>query len=69
MKKYRYDGPVYIFSTCATEKWSAETMAVSKLKARSNMTYQYKKQHRLTRDALVSLPGKIEEVEVTEVGV
>ena len=69
MKKYRYEGPVCIFAVCATDKWSAETIAPTPLKAKNNMAYQYKKQHGLTKNAQVSLPGKIKEVEVIESGV
>lgn len=58
--KYRYDGPVLVFDTCVANHWKGETMAPSEKKARSNLTYQYKKQNNRVAGAKVTLPGKIE---------
>lgn len=40
---YSYDGPVMEFERCITNHWKASTYAVSEKKARSNLTFQYKK--------------------------
>lgn len=61
--RYSYEGPVMTFDICVCKHWSAETMAASEKKARSNFTYQYKKQHGLTTGAKISLPGTIKIVE------
>ena len=62
MNVYIYDGPVYSFQTMLTDRWYAETRAVSKQKAKSNLAYQYKKQNHLLAGADIRLPGNIEEV-------
>lgn len=63
MRQYLYDGPVVIFGMCVANSWKATTYAVSESKARSNLTYQYKKQSKKTPSAKVTLPGKIISVE------
>lgn len=60
MKLYSYDGPVKMFDTCISNHWEATTHAVSVKKAKSNLAYRYKKEHNLTADAKIELPGKIE---------
>ena len=52
MNKYIYKGPVKKFDTVVETNWTGTTYAISEIKARSNLAYQYKKR--------VSLPGKIE---------
>ena len=42
MNKYFYDGPVMEFDICIADHWKGETMANSKKKAISNLTYQFK---------------------------
>lgn len=64
MQKYLYSGPVMLFDKCIADKWTGETVAVSKRKARSNLTYQLKKILNVNKECKVSLPGKI--IEVTE---
>lgn len=59
MTKYVYDGPVMMFNTCIVNKWKGETTAVSESKARSNLTYQFKKQNGKLAGSNISLPGKI----------
>lgn len=61
MQKYRYyyNGPVKIFDRCVSNHWESETMAVSETKARSNLSYQYKKSHNLIASTKVILPGEI----------
>ena len=63
MNKYSYNGPVKEFDNVISEHWSGETMANSEAKAKSNLTYQYKKSHNRTAASKISLPGKIEIIE------
>ena len=58
-QKYMYDGPVLEFDRCVADHWKGETMAPSEKKARSNLTYQYKKQNNRVPGTKVTLPGKI----------
>ena len=61
MKLYVYEGPVMEFDRCIMEKWRGTTYAVSKEKARSNLTYQFKKQHNKNPNTRISLYGEIKE--------
>lgn len=61
-QKYSYDGPVLEFNMCVANHWKGETMAPSESKARSNLTYQYKKQNNRLSGTKVTLPGKIKMV-------
>ena len=45
MNMYSYDGPVMEFDNCVANRWIASTRAVSEKKARSNLTYQFKKKN------------------------
>ena len=45
MNLYLYDGPVMEFDNCFANRWTASTRAVSEKKARSNLTYQFKKKN------------------------
>lgn len=56
---YRYEGPVEEFGKCVTRNWVAQTRAVSEKEARSNLSYQYKKQFNRVVNTKVNLPGKI----------
>lgn len=58
-KKYTYDGPVMEFDRCVADHWKASTYAASEKKARSNLTYQYKKEHGKTPNTKITLTGKI----------
>ena len=60
--KYEYDGPVMLFDRLVADHWKAETMALSEKKARSNLSYQAKKQLNLVSGTNVKLPGKIKMV-------
>ena len=60
MNKYIYKGPVKKFDTVVETNWTGTTYAISEIKARSNLAYQYKKNNNLTARPRVSLPGKIE---------
>lgn len=42
--KYSYDGPVLEFDKVICTRWTSTTFAPSEKKARSNLTYQFKKQ-------------------------
>lgn len=57
--EYTYNGPVFIFDECVTEHWKSKTKAISKQKARANLTYQWKKKHGYAPNTKVSLPGQI----------
>lgn len=62
MKEYReytYDGPVMEFNRCIAEHWKGTTYAVSEQKARSNLTYQFKKAYGKVNNTNITLPGKI----------
>lgn len=59
MNKYFYDGPVMEFDICIADHWKGETMADSKKKAISNLTYQFKKQTNRANYTKITLPGEI----------
>ena len=63
MNQYTYDGPVIAFDRCIAHRWRASTYAISESKARSNLTYQFKKQNDIVASYKISLPGKITMVE------
>lgn len=57
--KYSYDGPVMFFDKCVADHWRGETMAPTVQKAKSNLSYQAKKQLNLIAGTRVTLPGKV----------
>lgn len=57
MKLYVYDGAVLRFEDVIERRWHAETYAESSAKARSNLTYRYKKDHGYAANAKIILPG------------
>ena len=61
--KYVYDGPVMEFDRLIADHWTGETMATTEKKARSNLTYQFKRQNRRIVGTKITLPGKIKMVE------
>ena len=61
--KYFYDGPVMVFDKIHTNRWKGETKAPSENKARTNLAYQFKKQHDLASNAMVKLPGCIKRID------
>jgi len=63
MKKYVYVGPVMAFEMCIANLWKGETMAVSEEKARSNLTYQFKKANGRLPTSKITLPGKIHVID------
>ena len=62
MKRYVYDGPVMEFEKCVADRWKGETLAVSERKARSNLSYQYKKENNRVANTRITLPGKIKAI-------
>lgn len=63
MELYSYDGPVMEFERVVATRWTGTTYAVSLSKARSNLTYQFKKQYNKVASTKITLPGKIMVVE------
>ena len=61
--KYLYNGPVLIFGNCIQSRWRGETKAISKSKAYSNLTYQWKVDHGYASNTAISLPGPITMLE------
>ena len=61
--RYFYDGPVLQFDKVISLRWIGETHATTEVKARSNLTFRYKRDHGLASHAKITLPGKIERVE------
>lgn len=61
MNKYAYDGPVMTFGRFICN-WKGETMADSEGKARSNLSYQFKKKNNRVAGSNISLPGKITQI-------
>ena len=57
--RYYYKGPVYEFERCICEEWTGQTVAVSEKKARSNLSYQFKKKNGRTGNSAIRLTGKI----------
>ena len=62
-RKFCYDGPIVEFGKCITQRWIGYTYAPTKEKARSNLSYQYKKQHGRVPSAKITLPGRIKLAE------
>lgn len=59
MERYRYSGPVKEFDRIISDNWTAETSAVSEAKARTNLSYRYKKQTGRITASKITLPGKL----------
>lgn len=59
MDLYIYDGPVMEFDRVVSRNWHGETMAVSEKKARSNLTYQYKKANNKSQTTRIILTGDL----------
>lgn len=62
MNRYSYNGPVMEFEQCVSNNWEGTTYAASEKKARSNLAYQYKRQHNKIAATRITLPGKLVEV-------
>lgn len=59
MDQYMYEGPVLEFERPIMDNWKASTYAPSEKKARSNLTYRFKKLHNRVANTRITLPGKI----------
>lgn len=59
MNRYIYTGPVKEFDKVIDNNWYGETMADSESKARNNLAYQFKKEHKRAIRTKITLPGKI----------
>lgn len=66
MKHYRYSGPVSQFGKCICNKWTGETIAATERRAKSNLSYQFKKETGRLGTTNISLPGKLELIEEVE---
>lgn len=60
MYLYMYSGPVKKFGLTVHSHWKGYTYAVSEAKARSNLTYQFKKEFGMAPNTKITLPGKVE---------
>lgn len=56
---YSYNGPVMEFGKCIADRWVGYTYAPTKEKARSNLSYQFKKEHNRVPNARITLPNDI----------
>lgn len=65
-KRYSYCGPVMEFDRLIVERWSSSTIAVSEEKARSNLSYQFKKRNNRTANTRIALPGKLITEEIID---
>ena len=63
MPVYIYKGAVESNEKCIDQWWEAETYAESEKKARSNLSYRYKKEYGMVRNISITLPGKIQRKE------
>lgn len=61
-QQYIYEGPVEAFGVCIANKWFGKTFAPTEKKARSNLTYQFKKQFGKAPNTQITLPGKLVKV-------
>lgn len=66
MHQYSYEGPVMEFDRVIADRWASKTCAPSERKARSNLTYQFKKQYNKTPGTKISLPGVVKLVKQKE---
>lgn len=63
MPRYLYKGPVMEFNTLLTDHWEGKTVAPSEKKARSNLTYQFKRGNNRIAGTRITLPGKIRMID------
>ena len=59
MTLYSYEGPVLEFDKIIAKHWKSKTYATSESKARSNLTFQFKKEYGRVPRTRITLPGKI----------
>ena len=63
MPRWVYNGPVMEFDTCIANHWTGETFAPSEAKAKSNLTYQFKKKNNRIASSKITLPGDLKIIE------
>ena len=63
MYRYVYDGPVSESNHLIVNNWHGETWANSEAKAKTNLSYQFKKASNKPLMAKISLHGKIKRVD------
>lgn len=56
---YIYEGAVLEFDKCISNHWVGETFAPNEKRARSNLTYKFKRQNNRLPNAKITLPGKL----------
>ena len=61
-RSYIYDGPVYEFNHLLNDHWKGETKAPSAEKAKSNLTYQFKKNTNRQANTKIRLTGEVKMV-------
>ena len=61
--EYSYDGPVMEFERIIANRWTGTTYAQSEKRARSNLTFRFKKEHGKGTGSKIPLPGHITKVE------
>ena len=61
MNTFVYDGPVMCFDRVVNDNWKASTKAESPQKARSNLSYRFKREHGFLANAKIILPGEIKD--------
>ena len=59
MYLYKYSGAVTKFGLTVHSHWKGYTYAVSEAKARSNLTYQFKREFGMAPNTKIFLPGKV----------
>lgn len=59
MNLYLYKGPVLEFDRIVDDCWKGETYAVSEVKARANLAFQYKRDTGRVPRSKITLPGKL----------
>lgn len=62
MKKrynYYYFGPVMHFDKIVTNRWKGETTASSEAEAKRNLSFKFRQEAGLERNARITLPGKL----------
>lgn len=62
MNEYLYEGPVLQFDEVIDRYYKATTWAISEKKARSNLTYRWKKKMGLPPNTIIRLPGTIKKL-------
>lgn len=62
---FRYTGAVLLYGKPVSDRWDAETYAVSEKQAASNLEFRYKRNFGYTSTASVKLAGKPVEADAT----